>query len=598
MSKPSAARSRNRQRAGLALDDRSVWAVTTPSVVREDNGAPSAAEPKRSALQRLRGFWLGEADLAPLGLFRIVYGILLFNWVWQLLPNLSPFFTDEGMLPRSSLLTFFPVRFSLLNVVGEWWQVWLFWLASLAVAVMLTVGYRTRTACVLAFLIIVSFQWRNPLILDGSDLVFRLVAFWMIFTAAGDRYSVDAALRRVRGDAPSGFGPALPVRILELQIAWIYLTTCIDKLAGTKWLDGTATYYALQLKHTFGRAWIEPLARNPFFNRLVTWGTLVVELAFLPLVFSPALTRHARLVAVITIAMLHIGIILMMNVGNFPVIMLAALILFLPPDLVSRMVDAGRRLLPRSRVRFYYDGACHFCQRTAAFLAALDIYKTITFVDIRTIGPSEASFGRIRLAKRIHVVDEQGQITSGFAAVARAGRAIPLLAPLAVLVRVPGLAWIADRVTGWLARRWLLVLSCPGGDCERHSPVAPPVKHPPIARLRWQRPAIHALVAVVALAAFASAVPQALAAYRTPEPFNRFLVLGSLDQRWNMFAPDPMIADGWLLGPGRLADGTAIDVITEGPASEEPRFADPLYSRWAKVTERIANPAYIQYRLE
>ena len=50
-------------------------------------------------LARLAQFWCGQTDLAPLALFRIAYGAMLFGWFWQLLPSMTPFFTDEGMLP-------------------------------------------------------------------------------------------------------------------------------------------------------------------------------------------------------------------------------------------------------------------------------------------------------------------------------------------------------------------------------------------------------------------------------------------------------------------------------------------------------------------
>ncbi|TMC69522.1 MAG: hypothetical protein E6J13_11270 [Chloroflexi bacterium] len=100
---------------------------------------------------KLREYVIGRTDQAPVALFRIVYGIQLFNWFWQLFPNLSAFFTDEGFMPRTLLVSMFPDRFSLITGMGTWWQVALFWAACLAVAVMLTVGWHTRTACILAF---------------------------------------------------------------------------------------------------------------------------------------------------------------------------------------------------------------------------------------------------------------------------------------------------------------------------------------------------------------------------------------------------------------------------------------------------------------
>jgi predicted DCC family thiol-disulfide oxidoreductase YuxK len=585
---------------GPALGAGRVRAKTNPVRALRRADSRSKAERKSGPVVRLRQFWLGEVNLAPLGLFRIVYGVLLFNWFWQLLPNLASFFTDEGMLPRRSLLAFYPNRFSLLSLVGEWWQVCLFWFAGLAVALMLTVGWRTRTASTLAFLFVMSFQWRDPLVLDGSDLVFRLVPFWLIFTSAGGRYSVDAAIRRVHGDPPSGGGPALPVRLLELQVAWIYLATGLEKLGGKMWPEGTAAYYALQLQHTFGRTHAEWLALSPFFQRLVSWNTLAIELLFLPLVFSPILNRPMRILALAGAAMLHGGILALMNVGNFPVIMLAALILYLPPGLVHRLVDEGRRLLPRSQVRMYYDGNCHFCRRTSAYLRAFDIYHTITFVDFRTIDAARIGLCQRQLEQRIHVIDERGRVTRGFAAMARAARAVPLLWPLAVLCRLPGLPRVAERVYDWMTARRMLLLSCPGGVCELHPSPRPSsaLRVPREVHPGWRRAPGYLLLTIVAAGAFATALPASLAAYRPREPVSRLLQFASLDQYWAMFAPEPAHSDGWLLGPARLADGTQFDLFSGGPPSDQPRYADPFYSRWAKATERIVDTAYTDYRVE
>ena len=288
-------------------------------------------------MKREGAFWFGEVDLAPVALFRIVYGVLAFNWFWQLFPNLSQFFTDEGIFPRSSQVQFFPLHFTLLNVAGDWWQVAILWAIALVAAVAVAVGYRTRLALAITYLMLASFSLRDPLVGDASDQVYRAVAFWLIFTACGNRYSVDAWLRARDGSPPRPTGWALPVRILELQFAWIYLATGLEKIGGGLWRDGLAVYYSLQLEHTFGRPWAVPLAQNADLARIATQLTVVAEIAFLPLVFLPVIRRIGRPVAILIAAGLHLNILLFMNVGNFPVIMLAGLIPFLPPALVTRV---------------------------------------------------------------------------------------------------------------------------------------------------------------------------------------------------------------------------------------------------------------------
>ena len=101
-------------------------------------------------MRTLRAFWSGDTDIAPLALFRILFGLELFNWFWQLYPQLGPFFTDEGILPRADVAESYPDRVSVLLLFGDWWQIAVVWAIGCAVALMLTVGWHTRVMSVLA----------------------------------------------------------------------------------------------------------------------------------------------------------------------------------------------------------------------------------------------------------------------------------------------------------------------------------------------------------------------------------------------------------------------------------------------------------------
>ncbi len=442
----------------------------------------------------MKRFWFGETDLAPVALFRIVYGLLFFNWTWQLYPNLAAFFTDEGILPRERLLASYGDRFTLLNLVGEWWQVAIFWTLGLVVALMLTFGWRSRAAALLAFIVVSSFSWRQPLMLDGSDFVFRVLPLWLAFTDCGAMWSLDALERSRHDEPPRRYGYALPVRILELQVAWIYLATGIEKMGGSLWPGGLATYYALQLEHTFGRSWAHPIATDLTLTHIMTWGTLAVELGFLPLAMLPS--RITRAVAVVGAAGLHLGILALMNVGNFPVIMLGALVLFLPGPSIVRAVDAvagAVRARARPPALAWADGVA----RDAAELIALP---------------------RLDLLGRRRVLDEPA-----------------------------------------------------------------------------------ASFALVLLAAFslATAAPPQLEALRPSGEVASLLRSLSLDQRWNMFSPEPARSDGWMLMPAVMSDGSGVDLLWGEPVADgSERYSDPLYTRWTKVQERMAMTAYSDYRLE
>ena len=106
---------------------------------------------------RLREFWVGETDIAPVALFRILFGLLVLNWFWQLYPNLTAFFTDAGILPRQELARAYADRLSVLNLSGEWLPTATVWALSCVVAVLLTLGWHTRVMSLLTFALVSSF---------------------------------------------------------------------------------------------------------------------------------------------------------------------------------------------------------------------------------------------------------------------------------------------------------------------------------------------------------------------------------------------------------------------------------------------------------
>jgi hypothetical protein len=131
----------------------------------------------------------------------------------------------------------------------------------------------------------------------------------------------------------------------------------------------------------------------------------------------------------------------------------------------------------------------------------------------------------------------------------------------------------------------------------RQVPVIP-VRNVSITDLRGFRVASAVLLLAATAVAFASALPSWAASYRPQGELGRVLMFSSLDQRWDMFSPDPAQADGWMLAPAKLKDGSTYDLLTGGPVGTAPRWSDPLYTRWVKVFERIANAGYADYRLE
>ena len=240
-------------------------------------------------------FWLGRIDLRPLGLMRVVFGAVLFWSTIDLAPVLRAFFSDDGVVPRAALLAIARNnRVSVFDFSGPPWLLVGMYALTLAAIMAFTVGFRSRLASVATFVLVTGLHERNTYALDGSDNVLRVMLFWMMFMPVGARYSFDALARDARGEPTMTHGMAMPIRLGQLQIAWVYLNTVLYKWPGVAWHDGTALRIALGLDHMFVRRPGQLLFHQRPLVALGTHATIYVELLFLPLVFPPARETPAR----------------------------------------------------------------------------------------------------------------------------------------------------------------------------------------------------------------------------------------------------------------------------------------------------------------
>ncbi|MBS2030095.1 MAG: HTTM domain-containing protein [Deltaproteobacteria bacterium] len=66
-----------------------------------------------------------------------------------------------------------------------------------------------------------------------------------------------------------------------------------------------------------------------------------------------------------------------------------------------------------------------------------------------------------------------------------------------------------------------------------------------------------------------------------------------ISQAWTMFSPDPLDADGWMVFPAQLADGSRVDLYRGGPETyERPANVPASYgdTRWRNVLTTVSPP--------
>jgi hypothetical protein len=274
-------------------------------------------------------------DARGLAAFRIALGSLLLADLLHRARHLSTDLSDAGMLPRSVLAQLHdPWPLSLHALSGEpWVQALLFSVAGVF-AVALALGFHTRVATIASWFLLASLHARNPDIIQGGDVLLRLLLFWSMFLPLGARWSLDRAITR-RSDPPAQRFLSMATAALLLQVLAVYLFTGIFKLHPAWILDGSAVRHALTLEQ-FATPLALPLRDVDGLTRIATYGTMVLELLGPILVLSSRVRERLRAILVLSFAGLHVSFLFLITLGLFPLISLASWI----PFVSSRTWDA------------------------------------------------------------------------------------------------------------------------------------------------------------------------------------------------------------------------------------------------------------------
>jgi hypothetical protein len=413
-------------------------------------------------------------DLRALGALRISLGGLTLVDLALRSEDFCSFCTDAGVFPRAIAKAMAPEGTASLYFLSGAASPACVLLAIHALAALaLLLGLQTRLATVLTWLLTVSLQNRNPLVLQGADDLLRLLLFWSMFLPLGARWSLDA--RRIKDPTPPRVVSVATAALL-VQVAVLYAATSLEK-TGREWRDGSAVWVVLSHDH-FGRPWAQAaFLSHPDLLRALCWTVLTVERLAPILLLAPILTRSARLVALGALVVLQAAFGATLYLGHFPWVSTVALLPFVPAsawDVLERRLSA-----------------------------------------VATPRPSIPARVSVSMRRRWRPSRVAGTLLAG--------------AALAYM-----LAWTAAGLAHGFKS--------------------------PLGRASW----VGALL--------------------------------GLDATWAMFAPEPARDSGWFVIPGRLADGTTIDLF---PALARFDVERPVtYDKPPRVFDAFPGPRWLDYLMD
>lgn len=290
-------------------------------------------------------------DVRSLAAHRVGLGLVVLSDALLRTRDLRLFFATDGMLPLAVLSAYFddPWAWSLATAVDSWWWGALMLGVEGLAGCLLVAGCFTRWATVVAWIAVVSILRRTAPATNAGDAWLACLLFWGIFLPLGEVWSWDRQ-REAGGRSPAvisdrsryagggGRVCSIATAALVLQIAAVYLAAGLAKWNDC-WLSGDAIRHVLSV-HDHGSPLGHAILAGGTVSRPLSWAVVGLELVG-PIVLVAFPGARVRAILVVAFMIFHASCCLLLSVGLFGFIGLAAWLAILPGETWDRVL--GRR---------------------------------------------------------------------------------------------------------------------------------------------------------------------------------------------------------------------------------------------------------------
>lgn len=293
--------------------------------------------------------------LVGASVFRIITGATLLYQFLAVYAQRAYLFGPDGVYPYDIFVanTNSGAGFSLYawSSVQLWFE--LLYHATIVVAALWALGWRTRVLTPILWVLNWSLHARNPLLWDGGDNVVQLVLIYAMAMDLAAVASLDATRRARRANpATPANGPIASmfhnagVLACALQICLVYGIAGLTKVQGATWQNGTALYYALRGGEFTWAGYSEWIFENGTLLAILAYGTVAFQISF-PFMLFLGRARLRLLILAVGLSF-HLGIMSFMALVSFGAFMMAVDLMFV----TDAEYAAARRLAGRVAAAF------------------------------------------------------------------------------------------------------------------------------------------------------------------------------------------------------------------------------------------------------
>lgn len=547
---------------------------------------------------------LMSLDLRSLALARVLLGILAFFDILRRIPEIEAFFSDGGILRRSVLIEELELTYkmSLLSMNGSYSFALILAFVGMIAAIFFTLGWRTRIANFLTWIVIISFQVRFPQAsTTGGDMLLRIFLFWSFFLPMNAFYSVDRAASETKHEGKEYFSIFSSAWIIQIML--LYIMTFFYKWAPVYTKDFNAVYFILNLDFMttdFGK-W---LSHYPLAMKTLSIASYGLEGLGPLLLFIPYRRDLFRGAAVLSFWLFHLGIGATLHLGNFVPICLIIWVGLIPTTWWNFLAEQIRSSAESVKI-LYYETENAFNRKLYM------VFKELLFLNNLKVLPAslDAAAKSLVNEKDTLVVEDAGVLCTGFKALEATLRTSDLFfiraigkLPLSKLdapeegfgsqlmeakekgeLTLTAVAKDANEIPDSNTYSWKKIV-------ERGEAI---FDHIGISHVRYK---ITYLEKIFGYFIVSLVVLWNIEGYVKPKswyigaPFDQVMFTFQLDQGWAMFAPHPQRSDGWWVMEGNLKNGKSWDALN----NKEVTFATPenwhesyKTDNWKKLLDNI-----------
>lgn len=508
--------------------------------------------------------------------------------------DLKAFYTDAGVLPRTVLfnLTQISDRFSLAIAGDGIWFYGLYFAVAIVAAFLMLIGYKTRLMTFISWVLLVSIQARNPIVLQGGDVIFRMMVFWAFFLPLSEYWSVDSALKQFKSgkaDRKQRYVFDFGSIGLVAQLIFLYLFSVLLK-TGAEWrTEFTAIYYTLSLDQ-FVTPLGKVLLKFPELMRLMTASTFYAELLMPFVLLIPFKNHIFRIIAVFTMAGLHFGIGMSIYLGQFSWIMMVLWFAMLPDQFWSYLEHFIKKLVKISSLTVYYDDKCYNCVKGIRFMQQFLFLRKIKFIPITD---SPEVFKKANELNSWIVVRGKSRFYE-FQGLLEIIKNSLIFKPIAKVFSLPFFEKPGIRLYRHFSDKRLNACPLPSTQPKTNA-----------SKYREILKAIGYLLLNVAALYYVVVI--FLWNYRTvypdtyiPEAVSDNAKFMSVDQWWALFAPYPLKDDGWFVVVGQYEKNGTKELFQDRKevSFDKPHNVAHTYDnqRWRKYMMNLWSRDYSSYR--